>query len=58
MKFRVKHTSDCFDDEEKEIELNSLEELIKFINNTRYSVIVHRYTDKPTLLEIYDDWRE
>lgn len=58
MKFRVNYTSDCFDDEEQEIELNSLEELMKFIKKSGYSVIVHHYTDEPTLLEVYDGWRE
>jgi len=58
MKFRVSYTSDCFDDEEKEIELNSLEELMKFIKKSGYSVIVHQYKGEPTILEIYDGWRE
>lgn len=58
MKFRVSHTTDWVEDEEQELELESLEELIKFIKKAGHSVIIHHYKDEPLLLEIYDGWRE
>jgi len=58
MKFRVNYTSDCFDDEEKEVELNTLMEFMNFVKKSGYSVIVHEYDGEPALLEIYDGWRE
>lgn len=48
-----------------EIEINSLEELIKFIDNIGYDIVIANYDINksfPTMpiyqIEIYDDWRE
>lgn len=42
------------------IEINSLEELIKFYNNVKSEVVIRSsWTDNSTpCLEIYDDYRE
>jgi len=58
MKFIVRCTSDCFDDEEKEVQLDTLMEFMNFVKKSGYSVIVHDYSDEPAVLEIYDGWRE
>jgi hypothetical protein len=58
MKFIVRYTSDCFDDEEKEVQLDTLMEFMNFVKKSGYSVIIHDYSGEPTLLEIYDGWRE
>jgi uncharacterized protein YheU (UPF0270 family) len=59
MKFIVRHTSDCFDDEEKEVQLDTLAEFMNFVKKSGYSVIVHDYSSEHTpFLEIYDGWRE
>jgi len=57
MKFIVRHTSDDLW-VEKEVQLDTLMEFMNFVKKSGYSVIVHDYSDKPAILEIYDDWRE
>jgi hypothetical protein len=46
-----------FDEETKIVELNSLEDFMAYIISTDKSVIVHYFSEMPTL-EIYDDYRE
>lgn len=57
MKFNVIRSSDMFDEETKIVELNSLEDFMAYIISTDKSVIVHYFSEMPTL-EIYDDYRE
>lgn len=55
MKFVVTKSTDY--NYKEEIELNTLEDLIAFVDKVEESVIIHRYGVK-TSLEIYDGWRE
>lgn len=54
MKFEVVHTSDMFDDESYDIEIETLEDLIKFQKEKKHPIII--LGDER--LEIYDDYRE
>lgn len=57
MKAKLTRTSDIFDAEAKEVEINTLEELLEISDKEDRSLIVCR--DKGVLyVEIYDDWRE
>lgn len=59
MIFKVKRSSDWVEDEPKVESLNTLEELLDFVAETPYPVIIHyKKGDKNKELEIYDDWRE
>lgn len=59
MIFKVIRTSDWTDDEAKFESLSTLEELLDFVVETPYPVILHcRKDSKTKILEIYDDWRE
>ena len=53
MKFIVRKTSDSIFNKGREIELNTLEEFIDWINKQEFEVIVY-----DNVLEIYDDYRE
>ena len=57
MKFKVIRSSDWSEDEAKMVELDTLEDLMAYIISTDKSVIVHYFSEIPTL-EIYDDYRE
>ena len=57
MKFKVIRSSDWPEDETKMVELDTLEDLMAYIISTDKSVIVHYFSEMPTL-EIYDDYRE
>jgi hypothetical protein len=61
MKFIVLKASDY--EYRKEVEINSLEELMEFMNSTKYSIIIEKdydhITDKlENTLTIYDDYLE
>ena len=62
MKFKLSKSSDWSFD--KEIEFNTLEELILFIDSLdQKQVVIYRrekilYGDEDWCFEIYDDWRE
>jgi hypothetical protein len=59
MIFKVERSSDCFGDPPKIESLNTLEELLEFVDKVGHSVIVTYRPDlKIKKLEIYDDWRE
>jgi len=59
MIFKVERSSDCFGDTPKNESLNTLEELLEFVDKVGHSVIVTYRPDlKIKKLEIYDDWRE
>jgi hypothetical protein len=53
MKFKISRTSDCSQDIYKEIELNSLEDVINLVS-VEGSIIFLSETE----IEIYDEWRE
>ena len=59
MLFKVKRSSDWWDDPEVNENLNTLEELLEFVRKADYSVIINYEANLETWkLEIYDDWRE
>ena len=61
MKFKITKTSDSFNDEGKQRieEFNSLDELMKFISNSEYVIIIRHYSEKEMpILEIYDGYRD
>ena len=59
MIFKVVRSSRCFDDPEENESLNTLEELLEFVDKVGHSVIITYRPDlKIKKLEIYDDWRE
>lgn len=54
MKFTVYKTSDSWREDEYQVEINSLEELIKFQQDCGEDIILKRNNE----IEIYDDYRE
>lgn len=63
MKFKLSKSSE-YNKSEKEIEFNTLEEMILFIDSLEQKqVVIYRhekflYNDEDWCFEIYDDWRE
>ena len=67
MKFKVERTSGSYkrqptpksvqDGNNWLIELNSLEELVQFIDESNNAIVISLEEDCPCI-EIYDDWRE
>lgn len=61
MKFKVYRTSDDFWDDLKEIEINTLEELLDFCKKCHEQIIIteaNEWNDWTWNIEIYDDYRE
>ena len=57
MKFKLTRSSDWREDTEaSEIEINTLQELLDFIDNSHCSVILNGSVN--SAIEIYDDYRE
>jgi hypothetical protein len=60
MKFKIEKSSDC--EYEKSKNIDTLEELINFINKSNCKIIIKRpqdcCIDKQWSIEIYDSWRE
>lgn len=54
MKFTVYKTSDMWRDHKRQVEINSLEELIKFQQDCGQCIILKWDNE----IEIYDDYRE
>lgn len=59
MKFKIIRTSDCLSENDTNIklEINTLEELIKFKEETGEEIILRGEPESP-VLEIYDYYRE
>lgn len=59
MKFKTCKTSDRWSTEKEEVNINSLEELIQFMDDNDTIIINRSYdNDGELLIEIYDDYRE
>jgi len=60
MKFFVEHTSDKFDIMPQELEVNSIEEFMTWVQSTNHLVIIKSIPEinSPGVLEIYDSSRE
>jgi len=54
MKFKVTYSSSMWDDEDEEIEINTLEDLLEFQKVKNDPIILRR----DQTLEVYDDYRE
>lgn len=60
MKFLLHRTSDAYGARTKEVEINSLEELMALRRREGWPIVIDAAPDdgEPGTLEIYDDYRE